>query len=591
MRRTLRFHKNALLAVLWVVALVTALGGLLYLRLPTDREQVKPAVSTDSLPKSSGEVSRPPALQGEIRLRDVTSQTGITFTHHDGSSGRRYIIETMSAGLALFDYDRDGYIDIYFLNGAPLRGSKVDVPPRNALYRNQGDWNFTDVTDSAGVGDTGFGLGVAVGDYDNDGNLDLYVNNYGPNVLYQNNGDGTFTDVTMESGVANGNKAGAGACFLDMEGDGDLDLYVSSYVQFSYDTHRAGLVTGVPTYPGPLDHPPEPDVLYRNNGDNTFTDVTTSSRVAEHSATGMGMTCADYDGDGDTDVFVANDVMANFLLENDGNGKFHEVGVSSGTAHDSAGLPQSSMGVDCADYDNDGRLDFYVTSYQDELATLYRNLGGGFFHDVTRPSGAGKGTIQHVTWGNGFVDFDRDGDRDLFVACGHTEDNIELRSDNTSYLARNILLMNTGAGKFIDVSDFSGDGMAVTLASRGTGFDDLDNDGDSDAVVLNSRRDPTLLRNDSTGANHWLQIRLQGTKANRDGIGARVIVVADDLTQIDEVHSGRGYQSHHGMRLCFGLGQRQQVDRIEVRWIGGGVDVLEDVPADQLLVITEGGSS
>jgi len=568
-----------------VAAAGLVIGCALYVLIPTRRDKPPPDVST-----AGGSHRDSPTRQGTkgrdgIRLRDVTAETGIRFRHTDGSSGRRYIMESMSAGLALFDYDGDGYVDVYFLNGAPLLGTEVDVPPANALYRNEGDWKFTDVTEEAGVGDTTFGLGVTAGDYDNDGDQDLFLNNYGPNVLYRNNGDGTFTDVTEKAGVAGGDKVGAGACFFDMEGDGDLDLYVSNYVQFSYDTHKARVVSGVPTYPGPLDHPAEPDALYRNNGDGSFTDVSVESGVSEQAATGMGMIACDYDDDGDTDVFVANDVMANLFLRNDGGGKFKEVAIPSGTAFDTAGMPQSSMGVACADYDNDGRLDLYVTSYADELATLYRNLGDGFFHDATLASGAGNGTLNYVTWGTDFVDFDNDGDRDLFVACGHTDDNVELRAKNTSYLVRNVLLMNTGDGKFVDVSESGGDGMAVKLASRGAAFDDLDNDGDVDAVILNSRREPTLLRNDSTNRNHWIQIRLWGTNTNRDGVGARVTVVAGDLTQIDEVHSGRGYQSHHGTRLHFGLGGRDRIDRIEVRWIGRGVDLVEDVAVDQVLVI------
>ena len=389
-------------------------------------DPLRAARSDRDTPSLEGSTPPTPEDQNAIQLRDVTAETGIRFRHTDGSSGRRYIVETMSAGLALLDYNGDGYVDVYFLNGAPLPGTEVDVPPRNALYRNEGDWRFTDVTDEAGVGDTAFGLGVTAGDYDNDGDEDLFLNNYGPNVLYRNNGDGTFTDVTEQAGIAGGDKVGAGACFLDMEGDGDLDLYVSNYVQFSYHTHKARVVSGVPAYPGPLDHPPEADVLYRNNADGSFTDVSVESRVAEQATTGMGMIACDYDDDGDTDIFVANDVMANLFLQNDGSGKFKEVAISSGTAFDSAGMPQSSMGVACADYDNDGRLDLYVTSYANEHATLYRNLGDGFFHDATLASGAGRGTLHYVTWGPGFVDFDNDGDRDLFVACGHTDDNVEL---------------------------------------------------------------------------------------------------------------------------------------------------------------------
>ena len=523
-----------------------------------------------------------------IIFRDVTKETGITFRHTDGSSGKRYIMETVASGLALFDYDNDGDVDIYFLNGEPLKGAKFDAPPKNALYRNEGNWKFTDVTEQARVGDTGYGLGVAAGDYDNDGDLDIYVNNHGPNVLYRNNGNGTFTDVTEKAGVANGSHTGAGACFLDMDKDGDLDLYVSSYFDFSYEKHRTGVADGFPVYIDPASFPAAHDVLYRNNSNGTFTDVSKSAGVAEHASWGMGMVCGDYDNDADTDIFVANDGAGNFLFENDGTGRFEEAGLIAGVAYDTHGDGQGSMGADFGDYDNDGLLDLYVTSYQGQLATLYKNLGDNAFDDVTRLTGAGEGTIAHVTWGNGFVDFDNDGDRDIFVACGHLLDNVELFDDRSSYFATNVLLMNTGDGKFANVSKQSGDGMKVKLSSRSAGFDDLDNDGDMDVVILNSRREPTILRNDSPSKGHWLQVRLRGVKANRNGVGAHVEVVAGDLTLLDEVHSGRGYQSHYGTRLHFGLGGREKVDRIEVRWIGGAVDLFKDIAVDQLLTITEG---
>ncbi|MFC1636655.1 CRTAC1 family protein [Planctomycetota bacterium] len=523
-----------------------------------------------------------------IIFHDVTKETGITFRHTDGSSGRRYIMETVAGGLALFDYDKDGDVDIYFLNGEPLKGAKFDVPPKNALYRNEGNWKFTDVTEQARVGDTGYGLGVAVSDYDNDGDPDIYLNNHGPNVLYRNNGNGTFTDVTKKAGVANGSYTGAGACFLDMDKDGDLDLYVSRYFDFSYERHRIGLANGFPIYTNPASFPAAPDVLYRNNGDGTFTDVSKIAGVAEHVSWGMGTVCGDYDNDGDTDIYVANDGAGNFLFENDGTGKFEEVGLMAGVAYDTHGDGQGSMGADFGDYDNDGLLDFYVTSYQGQLATLYKNLGDNAFDDVTRLTGAGEGTIAHVTWGNGFVDFENDGDRDIFVACGHLLDNVDLFDDRSTYLATNVILMNTGDGKFVNVSNKSGDGMKVKLSSRGAGFDDLDNDGDVDVVILNSRREPTLLRNDSPSKGHWLQIRLRGVKTNRDGVGARVKVVAGNLTLTDEVHSGRGYQSHYGTRLHFGLGNRKKVDRIEVRWIGGAMDVFKDIAVGRCLILTEG---
>ncbi len=526
----------------------------------------------------------------EIRLRDVTQQTGITFKHTDGSSGRRYIVETVTAGLALFDYDGDGDVDVYFLNGAPLAGCQLRLPPRNVLYRNDGGWKFTDVTAKAGVGDTGYGLGVAAGDYDDDGDLDLYLNNHGPNVLYRNNGDGTFTDVTAAAGVGNGDKVGAGASFFDFDQDGDLDLYVANYLKFSYDAHVPATLHGVAMYADPGHYPPLPDTLYRNNGDGTFTDVSTESGIGAHPGWGMGTVCCDYDDDGDPDVFVANDVSENFLFQNDGTGKFEEVGLMAGVAYDVDGLEHGSMGVDCADFDNDGRFDFHVTSYQHQLATLYKNLGDGLFEDVTVSTGAGAGTLAAVTWGNGLVDLDNDGDRDLFIACGHPQDNVESFDDTSTYMTRNVVLMNTGNGRFVNVSDRCGDGLAVKLSSRAAAFDDLDNDGDLDVVILNARRQPTILRNDSPNENHWLQIRLRGTRTNRDGVGARVKVTAGDLTQIDEVHSGRGYQSHYGTRLHFGLGKRNRVDRIEVRWIGGGVDVVENIAADQRVTITEGSA-
>ncbi len=538
-----------------------------------------------------GPDSPPSSSPSPIQLRDVSQETGISFVHTDGSSGERYIVETVTAGLALFDYDGDGYIDVYFLNGAPLRGAQTDGPlPRNALYRNEGGWRFTDVTAEAGVGDAGFGLGVAAADYDNDGDQDLFVNNYGPNVLYRNNGDGTFTDVTDWAGLRGGHKVGAGACFLDIDADGDLDLYVANYVKFTYETHLVIYEDGFPQYVSPRGYDFEPDLLYRNNGDGTFTDVSDESGVGQHAGSGMGMVCADYDQDGDTDVFVLNDVDGNFFFKSDGAGRFEEVGLTAGTAYNVYGDELGSMGVDCGDYDNDGWLDFFMTSYQGQMPVLYKNLGNGSLKDVTSAAGAGDGSFPYVNWGTGLVDFDNDGDRDLFIACGHLQDNVELYDDTSAYLVRNILLMNTGNGKFVNVSDQCGDGMAVKLSSRGAGFDDLDNDGDVDVVVLNSRREPTILRNDSANNNHWIQIRLQGVRSNRDGVGAQVKVVAGDLTQVAEVHSGRGYQSHWGTRLHFGLGKRDRVDRIEVRWIGGGTDLLEGADPDQLVVIREGST-
>jgi hypothetical protein len=499
-------------------------------------------------------------------------------------------METVSCGLALFDYDGDGLIDVYFCNGAPLPGTRVPSPPRHALYKNLGGLRFRNVSEAAGINCTAFGLGVAIGDYDNDGHPDIYLSNYGPNVLYRNNGDGTFTDVTRAAGVDGGDRVGAGACFLDMDGDGDLDLFAANYVRFSLEIHRTPRALGRVVYPGPLDYPPETNLLFRNDGAGRWTDVSEPSGVAAKGGTGMGMVCGDFDGDGDTDIYVANDEMANFLYQNDGHGSFREVGVFSGAAYDGTGLSHGSMGADCADFDNDGHLDLFVTAYQHEMATLYRNTGEGIFEDVTRVTGAGQGTTIHVTWGCSLADLDNDGDRDLFVACGHLDD----RDENTVYRAPNLVLKNLwaekGEARFVDVSQRCGDGPKVRLSSRGAAVDDLDNDGDLDIVVLNSRQRATLIKNllqERGCPNHWLQIQVRGVHANRDGVGTRVSLVAGDLTLVDEVHSGRGYQSHWGSRLHFGLGPRDRVDRVEVRWIGGGVTVLENVAVDRLLTITE----
>ncbi len=447
------------------------------------------------------------------------------------------------------------------------------------------------MTDQAGVGDAGHGMGVAVGDYDNDGDPDMYVNNFGPNVLYRNNGDGTFADVTQLAGVQNGDRVGAGASFLDIDNDGDLDLFVGNYVKFSFDKHVPRTKQGLPYFGGPLDYPQDPNTLYRNNGDGTFTDISIESGIAQHAGYCMGLVCSDYDRDGDTDILVGNDTGANFVFQNDGTGKFEEVGLLSGFAYDGSGNAQGTMGVDCADFDNDGLLDVHVTSYENELATLYKNMGG-FFEDVTRRTGAGMGTLATVKWGNALVDFDNDGDRDIFIACGYLNVNIDNSPTLPPYWASDRLLANTGNGKFVDVTDHSGDGMQVELSGRGAGFDDLDNDGDLDVVILNSRAKPTLLRNDSPNKHHWIDLELRGKSNNRDAVGVRVEVAAGDLTQVDEVRSGRGYQSHFGSRLHFGLAGRDRIDEIRVHWPAVGerkahVDVLENVVVDRVMRIEE----
>jgi enediyne biosynthesis protein E4 len=529
-----------------------------------------------------------------IQFQEVTAGSGITFLHTDGSSGRRYIVESMSTGIATFDYDGDGLIDVYFPNGAPLPGARYDKPPRHALYRNLGDWRFLEVTDQAGVPATAYGLGVAIGDYDADGWPDIYLNNFGPGILFHNNGDGTFDDVTQTAGVAVGSRVGAGACFLDVDGDGRLDLYVGSYIDLDLAKHVPRTADGHPSYPSPKEYEPLPDTLYRNNGDGTFADVSHPAGIAQHAGRSMGMVCADADSDGDTDIFVLNDVQQSFFFQNDGRGQFEEIGLQNGVAVGGAGEPMANMGVDCGDYDNDGCLDFYSTNYQTQWPMLLRNLGRGEFEDVTRMTGAGDGCYPLVNWGCGLVDFDNDSRRDIFIGNGHIEDNIDQRDATTCYRCRNFVLQNLASGKFVNVSDRAGLASLPPHAARGVAFDDLDNDGDVDVVILNSRERPTLLRNmdrELGGENHWLQLGLRGVRTNRDGVGARVRVTCGDLVLVDEVHSGRGYQSHWGSRLHFGLGQRNRIDRVEVRWIGGEVEVWNGLPADRLLTVVEGTGS
>jgi hypothetical protein len=538
--------------------------------------------------------ARAPRVLGEgpIILRDVTPQSGIAFRHTNGGGGRYYIVETVASGLATFDYDGDGLVDVYFLNGRPLRGTDWQgPPPKNRLYRNLGGFRFADVTDKAGVGDAGFGLGVAVADYDNDGLPDIYVNNYGPNVLYRNNGDRTFTDVTKTAGVDGGDKVGAGANFLDIDGDGNLDLFVASYIAFTYKNHVAAVLHNAPYYAGPLSFPKQPNQLFRNNGDGVFTEISAESGIGAHAGAGMGAIALDHDNDGRTDVFVCNDEHWNFLFQNEGGGKFREAALTAGVSSSFYGTLVAGMGADAADYDHDGRLDLFMTDYRGENPILFKNLGDGSFDDVTMQAGAGAGSYPYIKWGCGFVDFDNDGHPDLFIGCGPLGEyvgKIDLPLFREVGEVAPVLLRNTGDGKFVNVSDSSGDGMRVKLVARGIAFDDLDNDGRVDAVILSANRPPTILRNVSVTGNHWVQIRLRGVKANRDGVGARVKVVAGDLAQAAEVHSGRGYQSHFGSRLHFGLGKHGRIDRIEVRWIGGGADVLEDVPADRVLTIREG---
>ena len=530
----------------------------------------------------------------EITLTDVTAKCGVDFVHNNGSYGERMIMETMSGGLALFDYDQDGDLDIYFLNGAPINAPLPVPPPRDALFRNDGNFHFTDVTESARLGDTLMSLGVATADYDNDGFPDIYVNNYGPNVLYHNCGDGSFEVVTDLAGVGNGFLFGGGVAFFDKDADGDLDLYVANYVQFDPKKHIVHVHKGVPSYPGPLRYDPEMDTLYENNGDGTFSDVSESSGIHAVAGRGMGLVAFDYDEDGDVDVFVANDTQENFLFQNDGTGKFEEVALFAGVAYDSRGNSQGSMGVDLLDFDHDGHMDLFVTAFSDEFAPLYRNLGNGLFEDVTLKTGTAASTFPHVTWGVVAVDFDNDGFDDLFIGTGDLDESHEKRGGtNTAsgFKVCNLLLRNNGKGGFTDLKKKWGTGAMVAESTRGVVAADLDLDGRVDVVAQNQKSKPTVLRNETESKNSYVICRFVGRQSNRDGIGAVVTVRQGDFQSVKHVIAGHSYQSSSGGLLHYGLPSRTEAIELEVRWPSGRIQVYSSIDPNQQITLHESVST
>ncbi len=526
-----------------------------------------------------------------IRFVDVAAAAGITFRHDNAASPEKYLIETMGSGCGWIDYNQDGLMDLYLVNGAATRLYKPSKPLRSALYRNNGDGTFTDVTEKAGIGAEGlFGMGVAVGDYDNDGYPDLYVIGYDRSILYHNNGDDTFTDVTARAGVANPGKWGSSAAWFDYDNDGLLDLVVANYVDWSPD-NNAWCGERRPGYRGychPDVYHPQTPTLYHNNGNGTFTDVSRASGVGVNSGNSLGVVTFDYDDDGWQDIFIANDSMANFLFHNNRDGTFREVGYLSGVAVSSDGRPEAGMGVDAADTTGDGRLDLIVTHLDFEQTRLYRNLGDGSFEDATEAARLAYITFHLSGFGVRFMDYDNDGARDIFMAMGHILDNIGLYHAETKYAEPKLLLRNSGKGAFQNVTSQMGSDLLLPRVSRGAAVADFDNDGDLDVLVSNNGGAPQLLRNDGGNQNHWLQILLVGTKSNRDGVGARLKVVAGDFVQYAQRKGGMSYQSAHDPRIHFGLGSREKVDRVEVRWPSGAVTTLENVPCDQTLTIKEG---
>ncbi len=516
----------------------------------------------------------------QIRFDDVTASTGITFKHTDGSTGKYYLIESMSAGLALLDFDQDGDMDIYFLNGASIESQSVDQQaPTNALYRNDGKMKFVDVTAESGTGDTQMGLGVSVADFDNDGWPDLYLNNYGPNVFYRNNGDGTFDDIAKTSKTENGFRVGGGVSFADLNNDGNLDIYVANYIQFSPADYKPHIHKGLPAYPSPISFRPDHDTIYLSAGDENFLDHTYASGIAELAGRSMGVVTLDYDSDGDQDILVANDTQENHLLENNGNAHFSEAAIFAGLAYDFNGKPQASMGIDVADLNRDGQQDIVVTSFSEEFTTIYTGAGSGFYDDLTANSGSGPATFPHVTWGISAFDADNDGNLDILVGAGDLDDKRTSRggaSTTTDFRVPNIMLAGDGTGHFRDLGNTWGSAARVEQSTRGLVAGDLDQDGRIDFVASNARANPTVCKNRGP-SNHWVKIRLVGTQGNRDGIGATVTVTLAEVTLHQTVLGGRSYQSASATPLHFGFGQpsSQGPAEVEVRWPSGATSRIK----------------
>src|SRR5689334_17842741 len=523
----------------------------------------------------------------KITFTDITTQAGINFKHV-ASPEKKYIVESMSGGVAMFDYDNDGRLDLFLVNSLSVDLVKSKGKTKSQLYHNDGNGKFTEVGEKAGVSDVGWGMGVAVGDYNNDGFEDLYVTCLGPDHLFKNNGNGTFTDVTVKAGVSDP-RWSTGASFFDYDHDGYLDLFVSNYVDFDVD-HLPEFGQGqtctyksIPVQCGPRGLKGAGDSLFHNNGDGTFTEVSKKAGVSDSEGFyGLGVLTGDFDGDGWVDVFVANDSTPNFYYHNNGDGTFKEMGFTSGTAVNENGSEQGSMGVTAGDYDHDGRIDLFITNFADEYNTLYHNDAPNSFTDVSYAAKVAAVSLPWVGWGTKFFDYDNDGWVDIFVANGHVYPQLP------NYRQPRLLHHNNRDGTFTEVSAEFGKILTEPRASRGVAFGDLDNDGDVDMVIVDLDGSPQLLRNDGGNASNSILVKLVGVKSNRSGIGARVTVTSGDLTQVDEVRSGDSYLSQSDLRLHFGLEKRTKVDQIQVRWPNGTVDKIPNTGVNRIVTIKEG---
>ncbi|MDP9159849.1 MAG: CRTAC1 family protein [Acidobacteriota bacterium] len=549
--------------------------------------------------KQEGISARSPDLG--VSFLNVARESGLNAkTIFGGEHKNKYLLETTGCGVAFYDYDNDGWLDIFLVNGARLEGFPKDEEPFSHLFKNNRDGTFTDVTLKAGLNHTGWGQGVCVGDYDNDGYEDLFITYYGKNVLYHNNGDGTFTDVSEKAGVAGKNtRWGTGCAFVDYDRDGHLDLFVANYIDLDLATApvpESGpcLYKSVMVACGPPGLKGGKNILYHNNGDGTFADVSDSSGITQVNGTfGLGVLTADFDNDGWPDIYVANDSTPSLLYQNNRKGSFQDIAVEAGCALSADGKPQAGMGVSAADYDLDGNLDIVKTNFAGDTPSLYHNQGGATFEDSTFTGGLGLHT-QFLGWGCGFFDFDNDGWPDILICNGHVYPEVEKLQTEAGYAQRKLLYRNLRNGRFEDVSMNAGPGISGPSASRGCAFGDFDNDGDIDVVINTVNDYPQLLRCDSRLQNNWIKIRTIGTKSNRSGIGARLKCVTRPTgeskphQQIDEVRSGGSYISQNDLRIHFGIGNADKVELLEVHWPSGQVDTLKDLKPNQLIFVKEG---
>jgi len=526
-----------------------------------------------------------------VTFVDIVASAGITFKHDNAATPEKYLIETMGSGCGWIDYDQDGLLDLYLVNGAETRAYKPKERLRSALYHNNGDGTFTDVTLQAGVGAEGlFGMGMAVGDYDNDGFPDLLILGYGRCILYHNNRDGTFTDVSAQAGVENRGRWASSAAWFDYDNDGRLDLIIANYIDWKpeSDFWCGERGPGMRAYCHPNNYDAVPSALYRNNGDGTFTDVSKSSGVGLKPGNGLGVVTFDYDDDGWQDIFIANDAIPNYLFHNNGDGSFSEIGYLAGVAVSMDGAPESGMGTDAADITGSGRLGLLVGHLENQLARLYENMGGQVFEDATLRSKIGYATFHMSEFGVRFMDYDNDGATDVFLASGHVMDNIHAYNGEVYYAEPKMMFRNMGNGTFENVSDKLGPDFEQPRVSRGAAVGDFDNDGDLDILVNHCGQTPQLLRNDGGNTNHWLEILLLGTQSNRDGLGARVKVTSGKLVVYDQRKGGMSYQSAQDPRLHFGLRQNPNVDAVQILWPSGMVTKLSNLKSDQIIAVKEG---